>query len=100
MEDEVISLAGTIFMVKGNKVEPISTMGLAKFDPSKELIEGSGTHRIKELMDEGYELAVDDGAEKGRRFKEVIRNSDFPSEGRTFMSFSSDTGNKLLKNVK
>jgi hypothetical protein len=99
MEDEVISLAGNIFMVKGNDVEVFSSMGLSKFDPSKELIEGATPHRIKELLDKGYELAVDDGAEKGQAFKKAINNANI-MPGSSFMNFSGGTGNKLLKNIK
>jgi hypothetical protein len=104
MEDEVISLVGNIFMVKGNNVEVFSGMALAKFNPETSIIEGGKyqgpTHqRIKELLDKGYELAVDDGAEKGQAFKKAINNANI-MPGSTYMNFYGDTGNKLLKNVK
>jgi len=76
MEGEIFSKLGFIFMVKGNDVQPFSMTGLSKFDPSKELIEGGTPHKIKELLGKGYELAVDDGSEKGKHLRSIINNSN------------------------
>ena len=70
MEGDIFGKSGSIFMVRGNDVEVINTMSLGKFSPDVSKIEGgkylSPTHqKVKELLDKGYELAVDDGGEKG-----------------------------------
>ena len=104
---EILGSMGYIFFVKGNNVEILSAMPLSKFDPDVSKIEGGKyqsptPQKIKELLDEGYEVAVDDGSEKGNRIKNLIKNSDFMRGGRDLMNFSLDEpmGAKLLRNVK
>ena len=104
MEGDIFSKSGFIFMVKGNDVEAINTPQLTKFDPDVSKIEGgkylTPTHqKVKELLDKGYELAVDDGGEKGRAFKTAINNSNILNS--PFNNyFKGETTQKLVRNVK
>jgi len=98
MESEILSKLGFAFMVKGNDVVPINMMSLAKFDPSKEL--GGTTQQIKELLDKGYELAVDDGSEKSKAMKSIIKNSNVLSNSMFNPSLGSDLNSKILRNIK
>ena len=104
MEDEVISIAAYIFMVKGNDVEVLDARSLSSFNPETSTIAGgkyeSPAHqKIKELLDEGYELAVDDGAEKGQAFKKAINNANI-MQGSSYSDFGGTLSKKLIGNTK
>jgi hypothetical protein len=100
MED-VLSKLGNIFLVKGNDVQTFSALPVIKFDPAETLYEGTTPHRIKKLLAEGYELAVDDGSEKGKELRRIIHNSNVLGNS-TFMNYYSheSAAPKLIKNIK
>ena len=105
MEGDIFGKSGSIFMVRGNDVEVINTMSLGKFNPDVSKIEGgkylSPSHqKVKELLDKGYELAVDDGGEKGRAFRTVINNSNVLGNTPFNNFFKGETTERLLRNIK
>jgi len=103
MEGEILSSMAHIFLVKGNDVEIFPLAPIMKFDPENPNIESPSRARMKELMDEGYELAVDDGSEKSKMMKSAINRNSFMT-GRSFDYLSSAMGDKthekVLRNVK
>jgi hypothetical protein len=101
MEGDILSKLGNIFLVKGNDVQTFSALPVIKFDPAETLYEGTTPHRIKKLLAEGYELAVDDGSEKGKEFRRIIQNSNVLGNS-TFMNYYSheSMAPKLIKNIK
>jgi hypothetical protein len=103
MEGEILSSMAHIFLVKGNDVEVFSLMPILKFDPENPNLDSPSRARMKELLDEGYELAVDDGSEKSKMMKSTIKRNSFMA-GRGFDYLSSALGDKahekVFRNVK
>jgi len=103
---EIFGSMGYIFMVKGNNVEILDAGALARVTNLEKYIEGDKfiltPGKVQELLNEGYEVAIDDGSEKSSRIRNLIKNTEFMRGGRDFMNFSLDEpmGAKLLKQVK
>jgi hypothetical protein len=97
MEGDVLSGLGNIFLVKGDDVKTFSAIPIMKFEQFPNL-DSPIRADIKKLLDEGYELAVDDGSEKGKKIKDLVRNSEFMRGGRDLDYLPiRTTGAKIFK---
>ena len=99
MEGDVLSGLGNIFLVKGDDVKTFSAIPIMKFEQFPNL-DSPTRADIKKLLDEGYELAVDDGSEKGKKIKDLVRNSEFMRGGKDLDRLPiQTTGARVFKNI-
>ena len=97
-ELEILQSGGAIFFVKGNDVVP---MGMSPA-LTKEVLnpESPSVKAVKRLIDDGYELAVDDGSEEAKKIRKTVADSSH-MRGRPFQYLGANEGfgKKLLRGI-
>ena len=102
---EILSNAGTIFFVKGDDVIPTQiskTIMIDEYNPRPINIEEGTGGTVKKLIDDGYELAVDDGSAESKKIRQLVENNDV-MRGRSFtpIDINDDgVGRKLFNGIK
>jgi hypothetical protein len=102
-ETEILQAANQIFFVKGDDVVPMmmsKTIMIDETNPRAVSTEFGSGQIAKKLIDDGYELAIDDGSEEGKRIKKIVSESD-TMKGRSFdnLEINEGIGKKLFRGV-
>jgi len=102
-EGEILQAAGQIFFVKGNDVVPMPmspSIMVDETNPRAINTEFGMGKRTKDLIEDGYELAVDDGSETSKQIRETVGKSE-TMRGRSFqvLDVNEGIGKKLLRGV-
>tara|TARA_R110000824_G_scaffold161844_3_gene337337 strand:- start:1 stop:513 length:513 start_codon:yes stop_codon:yes gene_type:complete len=104
MDGEILQASGMVFFVKGDDVVPMMmsrTMMVDEANPKAINLEyGSGAD-AKKLIDDGYQLAFDDGSEEAKRVRSVVDNSN-TMRGKEFsnLEINEGLGKKLFDGMK
>jgi hypothetical protein len=105
MDGEILQASGMIFFVKGDDVVPMMMSRTMMVDDAKlnrpiDLEYGSGAE-AKKLIDDGYQMAFDDGSGEAKKVRSVVDKSD-SMRGRSFsnLEINEGLGKKLFDGVK
>jgi len=103
MAEEILQAAGQIFFVKGDDVVPVPmspTLMVDEANPRAVNTEYGAGQTAKKLIDDGYELAIDDGSEEAKKIRDTVGKSE-TMRGRSFMVLDAneDIGKKIADGV-
>ena len=103
-EGEILQAAGQIFFVKGNDVVPMlmsPSIMVDETNPRAINTEFGVGKRAKNLIEDGYELAVDDGSETSKQIRETVGKSE-TMRGRSFqvLDVNEDIGKRIADGVR